>query len=49
MTVNKIGISDFLKITNYYNLDVIIKVGYRLTKYARERCQNSTDDSLKIC
>ena len=31
LTINKIGISDFtLKPTNYYNLDVIISVGYRV-------------------
>lgn len=29
--VRKIGISDFsTKLTNYYNLDVIISVGYRV-------------------
>jgi hypothetical protein len=31
LTINKIGISDFtLKPTNFYNLDVIISVGYRV-------------------
>jgi len=36
----KIGISDFsTKPTNYYNLDVIISVGYRVKSLSSRNCQ----------
>jgi hypothetical protein len=39
----KIGISDFsTKPTNYYNLDVIISVGYRVKSYQGTKCEGKS-------
>ena len=47
-TVRKIGISDFsTKHTNYYNLDVIISVGYRVKSLGDNQFRQWATKSLK--
>lgn len=49
-TVRKIGISDFsTKPTNFYNLDVVISVGYRVHSVQGTRFRQWATQLLRLC